>query len=85
MRKTIAENLYGLLQLQKRSTIWYGDIELIEECAIISGVLKSHPKKTIATVLNSLDKSPLFEKGYIKADFNGTTRRYRCYTIKYIN
>ena len=53
----------------------------IEECAKECGILRSHPQKTINTVLNALDKSPLFTKSYIFADINGSRRKYRCFSI----
>ena len=62
--------------------VWYGDLDLIEECAKLSGVTKSHPQNTIQYVLNALDKSNLFIKGYIYADFNGRNKRYRSFKLK---
>lgn len=64
-----------------RNCIWYGDIQIIENCAAECGVKASHPRKTIIAVLNALDNSPLFSKSYIIADINGSKRRYRCFSI----
>lgn len=81
MRKTIAQNMVVVLEKYQRVNVWYGDIELIEECAKISGVMKKHPKDTIQCVLNALDKSSLFCKAYIISDFNGRKRKYRCFNL----
>lgn len=81
--ETIAMTMYKILKESNRKTVWYGDVDIIEDCAKKSGVLKKHPKSTIQAVLNSLDKSPLFIKGYIRADFNGYMRKYRTFTIKF--
>lgn len=85
MATTIADTMYKLLLSKNRTSIWYGDIDIIEECANLCNVKKSHPQKTITCVLNALDQSSKFKKGYIHADFNGTTRKYRCFTIINLN
>lgn len=77
----IAQNMVNILKRNNRINVWYGDIDVIEECAIMSGVLKKHPKDTIQSVLNALDKSTLFKKTYIYSDLDGTKRKYRCYTM----
>ena len=82
IRSSIADNMAILLKENRRSSVWYGDIDLLEKCAVMSGLPKSHPKKTIQRVLNALDRSHNFTKGYIYADFSGTNRKYRCFTIK---
>lgn len=82
MRKTIADNMIDVLKQHQRINVWYGDIELIEECAKLSGVKKKHPKDTIQSILNALDKSSLFHKGYIISDVNGNSRKYRCFSVK---
>ncbi len=81
MKQTIAQNMLQIMKQRGVSLIWYGDIEIIEECAKKSGVLKKHPKNTIQTILNSLDKSPIFKKSYITADFDGKKRKYRAFSI----
>ncbi len=81
MRQTIAQNMLQIMESEGISCVWYGDVKLIEKCAKKSGVLKKHPKDTIQTILNALDKSKLFKKGYITADFNGKRRKYRAYSI----
>lgn len=78
----IADNMLTIMREAHRKCVWYGDISLIEQCAKMSGVTKKHPQDTIQCILNALDKSPLFSKGYIVADFCGKNRRYRCFTIK---
>lgn len=61
----------SIMKENHRNSVWYGDIYLIEKCAIMSGVIKKHPQDTIQCILNALDKSPLFIKGYIVADVSG--------------
>ena len=77
----IAKNMAAILQKANRTCVWYGDIELLEECAIVSGVAKKHPQRTIQCILNALDKSSLFEKGYITSDVSGSRRKYRCFRL----
>lgn len=81
MRQTIAQNMLKIMKQKNLSCVWYGDLDIIEECAKKSGVIKQHPKNTIQTVLNALDKSCFFRKGYIIADFDGIQRKYRSFTI----
>ena len=78
----IAKNMMSIMKENHRNSVWYGDIYLIEKCAIMSGVIKKHTQDTIQCILNALDKSPLFIKGYIVADVSGKKRRYRCFTIR---
>ena len=73
--------MHEILVAHNRKSIWYGDISLIEECAKMSALSKPHPKLLIKSVLDSLDKSNLFYKSLIIADFDGAKRKYRCYTI----
>jgi len=82
VRNNVADNMIILLQESNRRSVWYGDIELIEKCATMSNLPKRHPKTTIQYVLNALEKSHKFNKGYIFADFSGVNRRYRCFTIR---
>ena len=77
----IAYHMKQKMNQNGRDSVWYGDIQMIEECAEECGVIQSHPKKTINVVLNALDKSPLFVKTYIFSDINGSRRKYRCYKI----
>ena len=85
MKNNIAQNMIIIMEKHNRKNIWYGDIELIEECARLSGVMKIHPQNTIQCILNALEKSNLFKKGYIKSDINGSNRKYRCFIIKTIH
>lgn len=66
--------------------VWMGSPDLIHECADRAGVKPTHPLNVIQTVLNALDRSPLFEKSYIIAmAMIGTVERevkYRYFTIK---
>ena len=81
MKKTIANTMAELLHQNGRTSIWYGDIELIEKCAEICKLKTTHPKKVIASVLNGLDRSTSFKKSYIYSDFDGKSRKYRCFTL----
>jgi hypothetical protein len=72
----------NLMIVKRRQTIWYGDVELIEECAKICGLRSDHPKKVIRSVMNQLEKSPDFVKCYITADFEGAKRKYRCFKLR---
>ena len=77
----IARHMKRKLIHDKRNSVWYGDIQIIEECATECGIIRDHPRKTIKAVLNALDKSPLFTKSYIFADICGSRRKYRCFSI----
>lgn len=82
MEKTIAQNMIDILTLHRQKSVWYGDIKIIEECAMKSNVQKKHPQITIQCILNALDNSKYFEKSYIVSDHTGKKRKYRCFTIK---
>lgn len=71
-----------ILITHHRTNVWYGDLLLLEECAQKANIHTNHPTKTIQTILNALDKSPLFVKSYIRSDFSGHNRKYRCFTLK---
>ncbi len=81
MKQQVSQTMKKLLIERGRNTIWYGDIELIEECAKLNGIKNDHPKNTIKRILDYLDHSPDFSKGYIVADFSGNKRRYRCFKL----
>ena len=53
----VAHHVKSKLIQNNRNSIWYGDIQIIEECAEECGIIQSHPQKTINVVLNALDKS----------------------------
>lgn len=36
----IAKNMMSIMKENHRNSVWYGDIYLIEKCAIMSGVIK---------------------------------------------
>lgn len=82
MKKTIAQNMVEIMKQYNRSIIWYGDINLIEECAKKCDIPPKHPQQTIQHILNALDKSPYFSKGYIFSDISGKRRKYRCFKLK---
>lgn len=78
----IAENMKTIMKKHNRTTVWYGDLELIEECARLSGLTSRHPKATIKSVLDALDKNRNFKKTYMYEDFSGVRRKYRCFTLE---
>ena len=78
----IATTMIKLMKSNNITHIWYGDIVIIEKCAMLCNLHHLHPKKRIQTVLNSLDRSDFFVKSYIRSDFSGRNRKYRCFTIK---
>ena len=78
----IAITMIKLMKTDCVSHIWYGDIAIIEKCAMLCNIQHVHPKKRIQIVLNSLDRSDLFVKSYIISDISGKKRKYRCFTIK---
>ena len=82
MKSTIAQNMQKLLLEQNRKCVWYGDTQIIEECALRSKIPPKHPLRTVQSVLNALDRSELFEKKYIIANISGKSRRYRCFVFK---
>ena len=85
-RKTIADHMVDILNETGFTTVWMGSIDLIHDCADRANVTKDHPLKTINSVLNALDRSNKFEKGYIRATaLTGTTDRtckYRSFKLK---
>ena len=62
MKYQIALTMKEIMLKNGRNTVWYGDLELIEECAELSGVKIQHPQKTIKYILDNLDRSPCFTK-----------------------
>ena len=80
MNNHIAETMKKLLESQNRTCVWYGDLDLIEQCAKSNG-LHFHPQKSISIVLNALERSPDFNKSYIYSDINGRQRKYRCFSL----
>lgn len=82
MKQSVALIMKNLMIEKGRRSIWYGDLELIEECAKISNIKAEHPKIMIKRILDQLDHSPYFSKGYIVADFCGNKRRYRCFILE---
>lgn len=69
--KSIAENMKDILIENHQKSVWYGNISIIEECAKRSNLSNRHPMKLITDILNALDRSKLFQKSYILADFSG--------------
>ena len=82
MKPSIAMTMVTLLQEHQRNSVWYGDLDLLESCASRCGLKYSHPKKMIKAILDGLDSSDYFEKRYIKSDFSGYKRQYRCFILK---
>ena len=71
MKTTIAQNMIEIMKQHNRTTIWYGDLDLIEECAKKSHIPHKHPQNLIQQILNALDRSPNFSKCYIYSDVTG--------------
>lgn len=80
---TIAETMYSLMQEQDLQYVWMGDLHLLEECAQRCHLKKKHPANMLQSVLNGLDRSDLFQKGYLYADYNGKKRKFRCFSPVY--
>ena len=69
---TIAEHMKDILIEKGYPSVSFGDLNIIHECAKRAGVYdraKSttgrHPLNIISKVMNALDRSPLFIKGYV--------------------
>ncbi len=77
----IAENMYALMIERDIDYVWMGELHLIEECARRCNIKKDHPKKVIQSILNGIEKSDLFKKGYLMAEYNGRKRKFRCFSI----
>lgn len=80
-QQQITTCMITLLKNNNRTCVWYGDLELIEQCATMCNMPRKHPKVTIQRILNALEKSSEFNKSYIVADFNGYRRKYRCFIL----
>jgi len=77
MKKTIAEHMADILREENMRAVWFGDIVQIHECAVRAGIYErvrgqhgDRPLRVIQKVLNALERSDLFEKGYIRFDGN---------------
>lgn len=81
MNNCIERNMKEILNRMGRHSVWYGDVDIIEECAKMSGVKLSHPKRNIRIILNGLENSASFKKSYIVSDISGINRKYRCFTL----
>lgn len=72
MKKSIAEHMKDILEENEEDVVWYGSLDRIHECATRAGMYErgssrsQHPLNINNRVLSALDKSPFFEKGYIK-------------------
>ena len=82
MKTTIDQNMIEIMKQHNRTTEWYGDLDLIEECAKKSHIPHKHPQNLIQQVLNALDRSPDFSKCYIFSDVSGRKIKYRCFKLK---
>ncbi|MCO8194416.1 MULTISPECIES: hypothetical protein [Anaerofustis] len=87
MYYTIAECIKDLMLSKDIEYIWKGTPFIFEECASKLNLKRSHPLNNIDSILNSLDKSDIFEKTYIKGNCCGREVWYRCFKIKdyYLN
>ena len=81
MNNRIADQMKQILLENDRISVWYGDTYIIEECAFRAGIKKQHPLNTIQRILNALDRSDMFKKGYISVRLDGNLRKYRCFTL----
>ena len=72
MRKTIADHVFDVLAEQQMNGICFGDLDQIHEAARRAGMYEkggnTHPLCVIQKVLNGLERSNRFEKGYMKYD-----------------
>ena len=78
---TIAEHMKDILLERGYNSVSYGDLDEIHECANRSGMydrVKSkrgeHPLNIISKVMSALERSNLFEKGYMKGNNNKNIR-----------
>ena len=83
MKKAIAKTMYNIMIETDKKYIWYGDLNLIEQCAQKCQFSDIHPKKKIQRILNALEHSDLFQKKYLYSDITGQNRKYRCFKIKF--
>lgn len=60
------------------TVIWFGDLDIFEECAKRLNKNYNHPISGINSMLNALDNSKLFTKGNMKT----SNKNYRTFTIK---
>lgn len=81
MKYQIALTMKEIMLKNGRNTVWYGDLELIEECAELSGVKIQHPQKTIKYILDNLDRSPC---NYFREDSRYIAIQINSQVIKYI-
>ena len=77
---TIAKTMYLLMKEHNMNHVSMGDLHLLEECAQLCHIKKKHPQKMIQSILNGLEKSELFTKGYLYAEHNGRMQKFRCFT-----
>jgi len=77
---TIVEAMIDTLQTAGRDTVWWGDCDLLDQCAQQAGLYDrpghTHPLAIHARVLQALDRHPAFRKGYIRH----AGHRTRCFT-----
>lgn len=68
-KQTIAEHMRDVLIDNECNSVMWGDCRLLDECAdraTHTTLMEAHPLDRHIRVLNSLERSNLFEKFYIK-------------------
>lgn len=68
-KRTIAEHMRDVLIENDCEGVMWGDCGLLDECAdraTHTTLMKAHALDRHQRILNALDRSPLFEKFYIK-------------------
>ena len=77
---TIADAMIFCLQATERTTVWWGDCDLLDACAHRAGLYdrpgNTHPLAVHQRILRALDRHPAFHKAYIVHEHHRT----RCFT-----
>lgn len=89
-RKTIGHVMYDILDENESWIVMWGDCGFLDECASRANVKCKipHPYNRWQRVLNGLDRSPLFEKRYVKVEdgnWGGWVRSFRCAELEAIH
>lgn len=84
--KTIAEHMRDTLIENGYKYVMWGDVGTLDDCAsrcTHTDMNKVHPLYRHHRILNALDRSPLFEKGYVRLDIfqNNQSRLVRCFQL----
>ena len=68
-----------LMRKLKRSRIWYGDPDLINDVSLAAGRKQGHPLNKSAAVMRAVARSPLFE---LSGSITHLGRSYRVYQLR---